>query len=605
MTQGLSIFNRRPPKRKPALLKSATISDFGGGLDVIDNEITMKSRYARVLRNWNKNNDGSQSVRFGTKFRYNIASAVDGNLIELAYFASHLIAFTTDGQIAKVTEAGVITAIWNDAIASALVGAPDGWSTGLVVGSIDYTEFRGELIVCNGVDKPLIIHDDLTVEYLNDPATGSNVNTPIGMFCTTVSNFCVIAGIDTAESEIYISSQGTSGVWFGDDDPNDAVIVDIGAWVPQNSGAILGLGSFRNFLLVAFEGAIVVIELGAYEEDVHQPQVQDNIISHGIVSHRTTVTTKADFVMADVLGWHTAVRNQFGLIDTKLLSELIDPMFIAAVPAGADDRKRCFSVRVQPENRIVTFIPDASGNITGYVMTSSDKETIKNPAWNTWDGWTFTCGASSARGRVFLGEGTKIYLMGNTVYEDEQYYADYIADTEAIWTVATSYTTGDVVLHEDSYYKCLVTHTSSDDFDDDFDAEYWEDYIGEEISFDWELPWVDVNQRVMTKRLAYLQADTRGGATFTISFFADNFYLDENQDYDPAIEMNFVAGDAGGYGVPGGQPYGGGRRARDERPWGTPLDFKIMKLRIHGTTKYELGIITLSILYNMGTYRRS
>jgi len=602
---GLSVFNKRPFRVRPQLLQSATLSDFGGGLNVADNDLTMKSRFAKVSDNVNKNIDGSLSIRWGTGFKYDISGVVTGTLIEVQYFNRHLLAFTTTGQIAKITEAGVITAIWNPTIAAALPGAPSGWSTGLVVGSIDTSEFKGDLIVVNGVDKPLIISKLLVAKYLSDPATGSNIYTPISKYVTTVSNYLVMSGITANGAEVYISAQGTSGVWPGDAPPNDSVTINLGAWVPQNTGDIIGLGSFRNNLIVGFNGAIAVVELGQYDNATtpnHVPKVQDNIVERGMISHRTTMTTKNDFIMADILGWHTAVRNQFGLVDTKGLSELVDPEYMQAVPADTD-RPKAFSVHNKIENRFMTFLPTSTGAVAVYVMSSSDKETIKSQAFNVYKGWDWTCGCMSERGRVYLGKGTRIYQYGNSIYPGEAYTADKVGDYQAAWATATVYAEGYRVLQGGKTYYALVAHTSTV-FADDLDDLKWAEYFGEPIDFDFELPWADINQRARKKVLKSLQADTKGKASFTFEVYVDNFYKDvQTGDYTPAVAMEFVAGDSLGYGG-GDQPYGGGRRLRDERPYAIPAEFKLMKIRIHGSTRLALQIVTLTILYYMGTYRR-
>lgn len=601
---GLSLFNHKQFKGRPKPFESATLSDFSGGLDVVDNDVTMKSKYAKVLTNWNRGLDGSQSVRWGTKYFCNVTGTVTGTIIETIYFNRHILAITSTGQICKITGEGVKTVIWNTAIAAALVGAPSGWSTGLSIGIISHAEFRGELIICNGIDKPLIVKKTMAVEYLNDPATGSNINTPIARFVTTVGNYMVMAGVTGDEDSIYISNQGTSGVWFGDPAPNDAVTIGIGTYVPENSGDILGLGSFRNFLIVAFEGAIVVVALGSHNASGdHEPAIQDNIVEHGIISNRTTMTTKNDFVMADVLGWHSAYRTQFGALDTQTLSKIIDPAFIAEVPADNADRSFCFSVRNPLEGRWMTFMPGATGPVV-WAMSSSDQSEIKNTSWSKYTGMDWDCGCVSERGRVFFAKDTKIFQYGNAVYTDEDYTADRLGDFNSNWTTTTHYVVGDLVLFTDGKsYKALVNHTAGV-FASDLASVYWEEYMGEAIEFDWELPWVDINQRAKKKFLKFIQADTSGKATFTIDIFFDNYYKDQDGNYDPALSMQFVAGDADGYGAPGDLPYGGGRRLRDERPWGTPGEFKIMKLRFHGSTRAKLSMVTLTILYWLGSYRR-
>lgn len=597
----LSIFNRRKFDVKPRLFETATLSDFSGGLNLADNDLTMKSHYAKILRNFNKNMDGSESLRWGTRMMYDVSSVVSGIIVELVYFNSHLIAFMSSGEVAKITEAGVVTAIWNTAIAALLPGAPTAWTT-VARGGIDTSEFKGELIAVNGTDKPIIISKTLTVTYLQDLATGSNVNTPIAKYVTTVSNFLVMAGISASPADIYISSQGTSGVWPGDAAPNDSLTINIGAWIPENSGDVVGLGSFRNNLIVAFNGAIVVVELGQYEGTTHTPRVQDNIVQHGFISHRTTITTKNDFVMADVLGWHSAFRTQFGLVDTKGLSELINVEFQPRVPLEAT-RSRAFSVYNKLENRFMTIMPATSESVYVYTMSSSDRETIKKPAFSEYIGWNWDCGCASARGRVYFAKNERIYLYGNEVFDNEDFTADFINDWQELWTTAQLYIVGRRVFQDDTTYVCKIEHTSGV-FADDLADGLWEEYLGEEIEFEFELPWVDINARARKKFLNAIQADTRGKAAFTIDVYVDNFYRDpETGELLPAVTMDFVAGDSLGYGG-GDQPFGGGRRLKDERPWRMPVEFKIMKLRIHGSSKYALQIITLTILYYMGTYRR-
>lgn len=590
-------------KTQPKMLQAATISDFGGGLNVVDNDTTMKSRFAKVLHNIHRSVDGSQMLRWGQAFKYDVSSAVVGDVIELVYFKNHLIAFTSAGEVAKITEDGIVTAIWNLTIANALVGGPDGWSVDLSQGCIDYTEFRGELIVVNGKDKPIIIDSNLAVNYLQDKATGSNVYTPVAKYVTTVSNFCVMAGVLGAPHDLYISSQGTSGVWPGDDAPNDSITLSIGAWVPQNSGEILGIGSFRNFLLVAFEGAIVVVELGAYVNDQHTPKVQDNIVEHGVISHRTMIDTRNNFIMADTLGWHSAIRTQFGLIDTETLSSLVNPQYITTIPNTLAERQKCFTVRDRLQNRVMLFMPSVTGPVNGWGMTSSDDRAIKNVAWNTYNMPAFTCGCASARGRIFLAAGTRIYLQGNSLFTGEDYNADRMFDATAVWATSTVYVAGTILKSGDAYYRVVIGHTSSS-IDDDLAANLIEEYLGEAISFEWELPWVDLDARVHKKRIAYIHADTEGSAAFTVEMYADNFIFDEDGERVPALSVEYVAGAAAGYGNPIDQPFGGGRRLRDERPWGMPLDFKIMKLRFIGTTRKALRFITFSILYKRGTFRR-
>ena len=402
-------FGRVPVKSQSGMqpqIGEATLRDFSGGLNLVDADATIKSNFAKVLKNMHRDVDGTMSMRWGTKFKWDVSSAVDGEIIEQYYFNDKIIVFTDAGEICTIDSAGTIVAIWNDTIAGALVGSPDGWSTGLV--TIDFTEFKGELVVCNGVDKPLLIKADFTVDYLQDVATGSNVFTPIGRFITTVNDYTIIAGVAATPFEIHISSKGTSGTWAGDPAPNDALSINIGAYAPAAGGAIRGISSFRNYLLVHFAKQTVIIELGIYDESGnHTPKPLDTIPDYGIISHRMAVTIEQNFVFADENGVQKSMRNQFGgALETEVLSDKIVPAYVAETPFTSADRYKSFAVANKNEKRVMFFL-----NIADvwhiYVMTY-DKG-LRRVAWSNFEGWDFKSAAASSRGRIFLSKGTKIY----------------------------------------------------------------------------------------------------------------------------------------------------------------------------------------------------
>lgn len=590
---GKSKFSARPPQYTPA-----TISDFSGGLNVVDNDVTMKTKYATVLTNMERDVDGSMGIRFGTGYKFDVTGTVTGTIVDFTYFRKSLVVVMSTGQIARITEDGTKTKIWDDAIAALLPGAPDGWNVGF--SSVSFHEFKGSLLIHNGQDKPLIVDKDFDVEYLNDPATGSNINTPTGKYGTTVGNYAVIAGIASATGDVYISNAGTSGVWVGDADPNDGISMALGAYAPQTTGDIIGLGSFRNTLFVFFEGALVILELGIYDEAVHTPKVQDTIIENGIINNRTKVATKTDFIFSDMLGVFSAARNSFGLMETKIASDLIDPEYQKTAPFDTVERTKAFSVLNKNENRYLTFVPVGTDDML--VWSMSFKEGVKSPAWSIYTGWQFTSGCATEKGRVFLALGTKIFQYGNETFAGEDYSADFVGEYDSSWLTATAYVVGDRVLKDDVVYVVLEDHTSGV-FDDDVEDDLLAEYEGEDIVFDWELPWSDIGKRANKKGMRYIQADTEGTAEFHIDVFVDKYYLDSEGEYDPAVSMVFVGGSSGGYGNLD-QPYGGGRRMGDERPWGLPSDFKIIKLRIRGATKKPLRIFTMTLYYLTGTLRR-
>jgi hypothetical protein len=593
---------RQIPRGQRPRPDEATFDDFSGGLNLVENDLKLNTSFSVVERNVFRSTDGTKAVRWGTCFKFNISDVVTGNIIEMVYFRDKLICFTDTGQIATVTDDGVKAVIWNAALAALLPGAPTGWSSGLTL--IDTTEFKNELVVCNGVDKPILISKTHTVTYLQDIPTGSNVNTPIGKFCTTVGNYCVIAGVAATPDELYISAAGTSGTWPGDPPPNDALSINIASYTAQQGSDIRGLSSFRNFLIVHFATSSVVMSLGTYESSVHKPAVLDTIAEHGVISHRMSYSFPTDIVFCDELGVHKARRNAFGnALDSKKLSGNIQPAWVAHASSTDLNKLKSFSIHDPNENRMFHFLRHEGVDHSEYhIYAKNFTDEFKRIAWSELSGWDWTCGTSSAKGRVFFALGSKIYQYGNDVFPDEDFTADYVNDYDSTWATATAYVVGDRVLQDNVVYIALLDHTSGV-FEDDLTAELWQVYEGEAIEFDWEMPWTDANTRMKKKRMSFIGIDTVGTASFTISMYVDNFRVDEDGNDDPALTLEFVAGSSLGYGG-GDQPYGGGRRAADERLWGFPLEFKIMRMRVHGSTKRRLQIVAITILYVRGTYKR-
>jgi hypothetical protein len=128
---------------------------------------------------------------------------------------------------------------------------------------------------------------------------------------------------------------------------------------------------------------------------------------------------------------------------------------------------------------------------------------------------------------------------------------------------------------------------------------------GVPISFEWELPWADMKQRMKIKQTRYIGLDTQGDATFTVDGYVDNIKIYNGVD-SPLLSMQFVAGDSAGYGnVPYGDgPYGGGRRTSNEFLYAWTMKFKLMKLRFSGSTKRKLKFISVSLSYVNGGIRR-
>lgn len=598
----LSPFGRSKSKIQYAARPSfeeVTLDDFSGGLDLSENELKLKTNFSIVEKNVHRDVDGTKSIRWGTKYKYNVSDTVSGDVLDMAYYQNKILTIMNSGQIATVDDNGVKTAIWNAAIAALLPGSPSGWSAGLT--QANWSEFKNELVVCNGVDKPILVGKTHTITYLQDLPTGSNVNVPIAKYVTTVGNYCVMAGVAATPDVVYISAAGTSGTWPGDPAPNDALSINIASYTAEQGGDIRGLSSFRNYLIIHFVSSSLVMVLGEYSGTVHKPRVLDTIPEHGVISHRTITVLENDIVYADEFGVHKAKRNAFGTaVDSEKTSLRIQKDFISAVDNALANRLKSFSVYNKTENRIMFFIYDGT-QYTGYMMTFN--EGLKQIAWSKFDGWNFVSAVQTAKGRIFFSKGSKLFQYGNNIYTDEDFTADFINEDDGDWMTATPYVVGDRRRYTDgNVYQAIVAHTSGI-FADDLFLNKWELYAGDPIDADWELPWTSANARMRKKRIGYIGIDTVGRATFTFQIYVDNIRTDENGDDDPAISMDFVAGSSPGYGG-GDQPYGGGRRAADERMWGFPCEFKIAKLRVKTSTRDRLQVVAISILLTKGTYKR-
>lgn len=609
----VGIFNipkeRANRRRVGGKMRSTTIREFGGGWNVIDAPAALSLKFATVLKNFYRKADGTQALRYGTRYVADVSGEVNGDIVDINYFNGAIICPTEDGEIASVDAVGAVTAIWNSTLAAALPGAPSGWSPDL--DSFDFTEIKGSLVICNGVDKPLEIQDSLAARYLQDLATGSNVNTPIGKYCTTVADYLCIAGVAAEPNVVYIGSKGTIGTFVGDTAPNDSVALNVGAYAPEEGDTIRGISSFRNYLFVHFLTATLKIVLGEYDEDGnHVPRIDDTLQKFGIVGHRVSIPVVNDLLFGDVSGVNTIRRNVLsGAVEPSQLSDLISPAYQSQI-AGVDQADMLtdiFAVYDRLAGYYMLFVPmDGSDEKRVFVYTFGDKAGRK--AWSEFNGWAWRAATSTALGRVFFAKDTRIYQYGNEAYSEE-FSADLIGEFDATWNNSVNYDEGDRILDadNDTVYVCQVEHTSavSGTFEEDRDDNptFWIEYEGEDIEFDWEFPWTDANSRARIKRLGFVKMDTQGTSQFTVSIFVDNIYLNQNQDYDPALTLTYVAGDSPGYGG-GDQPYGGGRRTTDERLWSHPVKFMIAKLRIHGSTKKPLRVVTITLMFSEGRYGR-
>lgn len=489
---------------------------------------------------------------------------INETVIAARAFQGRGIGVTINGTIFEMNkETGVTRVIFDNLIAGKQVGAPTGWSSGLRFAS--FTTFNGELLIFNGVDKPLLVNfaNATPCTYLQDLGSGSNFNTPITRYGIGTNRYVVLFGDAEFPDRVYISNVDTSGTFVGDLPPNDAVNVDLGKIIQTETNVIRGGGRFRDKLVVVFDDVTSLGTLGVYNTDGdHTPDFSDALDQYGGIAHLSMQSLGDDFLMADGVGIpslsRTAISNT---IKPERLSDPISTEIQEALTELSSEtiEDRVFSVYNRLEGQYMLFIPnaDAIADTTEticYVLTYNRKQNVR--AWHRFRGWNFRCGFHDEFDQLFFFEGTKLFQYGSKSY---QITADFMGDPDRV-------------------------------------AE------GTDITFDWELPWADLGTRMRYKLCKYLRIGSYGTASFDAEFYCDHQLTDENNADTPQLTLPMVGGGTSGFGG-GQQPYGGGRRTNDPRPWPFGVKFLLGKLRIRGASKLPLRFFAVSYYYHIGSMR--
>lgn len=591
----------RPQSRSRQVLKDITIRDFSGGLNVVDNDLNLTTKFSKKLTNLVRSIDGAIEVRQGTRL-FADCSAYFDKIINMKYYSGNIIAVGNNGNIVAIDSNGNVKEIWNTTFANTLPGNPDGWSTTVYV---SFAVFNGDLIVCNGVNKPLLISAGMTVTYLQDLATKSNVNTPICRYVLTHGRYLCMAGDPNNPLLLYISNVDTSGTWVGDDAPNDAVNIDLGSRVPSGSQAIKGLGRFRDKIVAAFDEALLPSALGVYESGLHNPAFDDAIENVGTVSHRVIQTVGEDMYFCDNVGVNSVKRALFtGNVKPDRASQLIDPAIqsdLNKITSTIVLENDTFSVYDSLASTYMMFIPNASNTmqrttVSGFAYRKIER--LKVDAWYVISNWNYQCATRSALKRVFFARDAEVHIVGN---EQDPIERDFMG-SEEMFDDAQSFT---------DYTGWSPVANMADS--------------GIYIPWVWELPWSDNGRRFNIKHSQYINLDTEGNDRFNVQMFVDKIYNDksfqgetylddtlftdgkgwEKEQLDPALEMEFVGGDYPGLGADEyGSYFGGGRTTADERLYKWPARYKLQKFRFYGNSLKSLKIVSLTLGYIIGNIRR-
>lgn len=592
--------------RKQQILRETTARTFNGGLDVADSELNLTSKYARQLNNMLVGIDGSNEVRQGCRLFADIAEKSAHNILNYKYFAGYIIVMNEAMELFAVAGDTTVTTIWDNTIATA--AGKSMWVPGM---NVVFDEIKGNLIISDGVNKPLNITSALSVDYLADLATGSNINVPVSAITAKFMKHFIYA----VDSVIKVSERDAAGTWFGD---SGAVFVgefDLASYAVQGSPNVIAMVPFKQYLMVYFQECIVPVqftEVAATATDPARLDIsvspQDIVVNYGTTSPKTVQDIGDKVLALDIVGVSNIEISRFTrALSPDRPSRLIDRLLQQAVGNLGNHTLsvHTFALYDRRLAMYMLFLPNDDHGLHTHTHGFGYRyiDALKISAWNTYSGWNWACGTASSEGRIFLSkyDSTQIFVLGDSIIDPV--YADYVGDQET-FTDGTTYT-------DQTGNGPVASIVGS----------------GVPIRFAWELPRSDLKQRGVTKTLRYVTLDVEGDQTFTMQVFVDNFYAEANSGETwtddtlftddtgfiadeptrtPALVSERIGRDAMGYGLQlyGNSPYGGGNNTGIELNTFMPTKFKTVKLRFEGETMGPLKFVAITMHYQTGNVYR-
>jgi hypothetical protein len=397
-------------------LVTRTARDFSGGLNTEDSALNLPSKFLIDARNILVTTQGVAHIRYGTHEVARIFDA-DEQLIACEFFNNAIIAVSRKGKVWRITRGGDVSLLWDEGIAQSRPGSPNGWGT---TEYAEFTQFAGELIIVNGIDKPLVVNAFNQVNYLQDLGTGSNVNVPRARHCTTFNDYLVLAGTQFEPDTLFIGAKGTAGTFFGDPPPNDATNFSCSQYVDIGAPVIRAVSSFRDRLLVFFDEQVLIVKLGEYQNNNHVPEVEDRLQGIGALSGRCVVSLGDDVVVLSRLGVESMKRTIItGQFSPKRVSTNIDTTMQRAIRQlnNTAVAHNVFAVHNRIDGHVMFFLPK-----TNNVMPSTDNNVytlIKDgvtPAdrWGYLDNMPYRAACQSGAGEIFFVEGHTVWRYSNT-----------------------------------------------------------------------------------------------------------------------------------------------------------------------------------------------
>jgi hypothetical protein len=549
-------------------LQAAVARDFRGGLNTFDSPLNLNSKYLTDVRNLYPDSNGKLSVRYGTSPFADVeedqatTAAID-EIIGMEYYAGALVVVGANGKIVTVDASGVVNLRWSTAIAALLPGAPAGWTNPITYTS--FTQFAGQLIICNGVDKPVTMDELYAVTYVQDPVSGTNTNTPRAKYCTTHDGHLVLAVTPTDTYTVYVSGQGVTS--FDPDASTNGANMDTSIYIDRGVPVITGLATYRDRLVVTYQEAILAIQFILPTSAPVEFDVTDIVSGYGAVSHKAITVIGDDMLVLDTSGVISIKRTALGTdFIPEPASSLINTDVQRALARFSNTQltEHVFSVHDRIAHQIQFFIPvidTVTATTQNDVFVYCYDKSQRFKAWTRYDAMPYRAACRTTEGRIFYGAGTSVRYYHNA-YEPR--YTDAGAIGQQNW--------------------------------DDGDA--WDDGTGWEegtadlpINFYMNMPWADFKQPLNNKMSKYVSTFSEGTGSYTVDMYIDEFTT-------PSLSMFFMQ-ESG----PHAASYEH-RPPNNEQLYAWPQKFMRMRFRISGSTSSAFSIIAVGILYLTGSVRR-
>jgi hypothetical protein len=547
-------------------LRIADAKDFGGGLNTYDTPNNLSRKFATALRNLYPDTNGRLKLRYGTSIFADLSADVNiDEIIGMEYFNTALIVAFKNGKIYSINASGVSTVRWNAAIA----GGAGAWSTGLTF--VSFTQFNGSLIICNGVDKPLIMSAAYATGYLVDLGTGSNLYVPRAKYCATHANHVVLAVTPTDDSTIYVSMQGTSGTYFGAPGANNnGTNFNTSTYVARGSIRITGMTAFRDKLILSFAETILAIQFGAYDTSknphTHTLVVADTIENFGSVSAKTVLPLGDDVLLLDKAGVASVQRalitgNLSPVRESTLISVTLQNALKDFTPAQLEQYTFCAHDRIA--QHMMFFIPKSTtvtSTTDNHVFVYCFDRAQRFKAWTYFDGMPYRSTARSAENRTFFATNNKIWYYRN---QYDPLYNDASIVGAQTWDDGTSWD----------------------------DATGWIGDTGSPIQFEFEMPWSDLREPGKIKQSKYFATTFEGAASVLADMYIDGIASE-------SLSADFTQTDfpVNGEDFP--------RPSNNAQLIAWPQKFESFRLRFTGSAISFFSIVAIRIAYLVGSIRR-